>query len=364
MSPPFLTDVQELKSGLIIFRRSDVKHNNWYCRVKVPQTSKYKTVSLKTPHINEAKDKAFHHDADIRFRVTHQVPVFDKRFEEVAKEYSAFLERQADAGQITMNRQKIVHSYIIHHLTPYIGHSQITQITEDQWADYPHWRKQNSRRVTKPRKGHPVPKTKRAKESLARKQQEELAKRPEPARDGTIRQEMMTFRAIMNFAAKRGYIRKEQVPEGRLPTDKARREEFTATEYRKLHRDARRWIKESRTEKDRWYRIMAYNFMLIMTNTGMRTSEARNLKWRDIDSDRKNKEGRPFVAINVRGKDKYRMLVAAQNVATYLQRVRDISNATQADDFVFSTREGKQNNSLYASAIESLLKYAAGFGPS
>jgi hypothetical protein len=32
----FLVDTQELKTGLIIFRRADVKHRNWYCRVKLP----------------------------------------------------------------------------------------------------------------------------------------------------------------------------------------------------------------------------------------------------------------------------------------------------------------------------------------
>ena len=36
----FLTDTQELKPGLIIFRRGDVKHRNWYCRVKLPHTTR------------------------------------------------------------------------------------------------------------------------------------------------------------------------------------------------------------------------------------------------------------------------------------------------------------------------------------
>ena len=86
----FLVDVQELKTGLIIFRRADVKHRNWYCRVKVPRENRYKTISLKTSDINEARDKAFDHDADIRFRVKHDVPIFEKSFAEVATEYSEF----------------------------------------------------------------------------------------------------------------------------------------------------------------------------------------------------------------------------------------------------------------------------------
>lgn len=30
----FIIDKEELKPGLILFQRTDVKHRNWYCRVK------------------------------------------------------------------------------------------------------------------------------------------------------------------------------------------------------------------------------------------------------------------------------------------------------------------------------------------
>jgi len=59
MQQPFLTDVQNLKPGLIIFRRGDVQHRNWYGRVKVPKSRLYKTVSLKTPDINLAKEMTY-----------------------------------------------------------------------------------------------------------------------------------------------------------------------------------------------------------------------------------------------------------------------------------------------------------------
>jgi len=49
---------------------------------------------------------------------------------------------------------------------------------------------------------------------------------------------------------------------------------------------------------------MAYNFMLVMANTGMRTMEARNLRWRDIDV-RKDQHERVFVCMSVRGKGKF-----------------------------------------------------------
>lgn len=321
----FLVDIQQLKSGLIIFRRTDVQHRNWYCRIRVPKEDRYKTISLKTSDINEAREKAFDHDADIRFRVRHEVPVFEKSFADVAKEYSEFHKSVAQSGQITMRRWQTVDGHIRLHLIPYLGTAQIAQIGEDKWKAYPLWRSQNGK----------------SKDGTA-------------AKGGTVRQEMMTYRAIMNFAADKQYIRERQVPKGQLPSDKVRREDFTPQEYRHLHTFARQWIKSAKSKSSSWYRNMAYNFMLVMTNTGMRPGEARSLRWRDIDH-RTDKQSRPFVCINVQGKGKFRELVAANSVGDYLERIKVLSKATKPDDFVFTTPAGVSSSSLYASVIESLL---------
>src|SRR6202034_1989810 len=76
----FLTDVQPLKTGLVIFRRTDVKHRNWYCRIKLPNADRYKTVSLKTGDLHAARDKAFEQDAEVRVQLKHDIPVFNKLF--------------------------------------------------------------------------------------------------------------------------------------------------------------------------------------------------------------------------------------------------------------------------------------------
>ena len=55
----FVTDKTELKPGLIIFRRGDVDHRMWYCRMKMPKADRYKTVSLKTTDIDVARDRVY-----------------------------------------------------------------------------------------------------------------------------------------------------------------------------------------------------------------------------------------------------------------------------------------------------------------
>jgi integrase len=92
-----------------------------------------------------------------------------------------------------------------------------------------------------------------------------------------------------------------------------------------------------------------------MCNTGMRPTEAKNLLWRDV-AITEDGQGRKFVVLRVRGKDKFRQLVAASNVADYLERVRALSKATKPDDFVFTTAKGKRAGLLYRSLIENLLR--------
>jgi integrase len=347
----FLTDLQELKPGLVLFRRTDVKHHNWYCRIRLPNAERYKTISLKTPHLNEARDKAFDEDAEVRFRLKHEIPVFDRTFGQVAEEFSAFQKERSEAGEISFHRWRVMHSHIKTQLNPYVGTVQVTQLGADRWKTYPAWRQKTG----KGRSGGRV--------SV-----------------GTIRDEMNTFRSILNFAASKNYLRDSQVPEGKLPLDKTRREEFTPPEYRKLHSFARSWIKDARNDLGTWYRTMAYNFILVMTNTGMRPSEAKNLRWRDVAT-QTDRQGRRFVRIDVRGKGKFRTLVAPESVATYLDRIRETAGQmatkraaaqkaappptpapisprqsfTEPDDFVFITDEGKRARTLYYSLIERLL---------
>jgi integrase len=362
----FLIDVQQLKTGLIIFRRKDVKHRKWYCRVKIPKEDRYKTISLKTSDMEEARDKAIDHAASVRARIENQLPVFEKSFAQVAIEYLECQKVAALAGQITLDRWKTIAAQTHKHLIPYFGDDQITRIPKVKWERYALWRKTD---------GGNLPPRKRNRKAVVLQQQQEAEKPPKrsPAKDGTIRHELMTGFAIMNYAVSRNYIRESQVPKIELPSGKARREAFTAVEYRHLHTFARtKWVKAGVNQSRIWYRNMVYNFILVMANTGMRPPEGKNLRWRDIDV-RSDKQGRTVVVLNVRGKGKFRELVAPGTVAEYIERIRALFVEAQEwrepktpkkdlgpkpDDFVFTTFEGNSAKTLYAFPLEDLLTKA------
>ncbi len=385
----FLLDAEELKSGLILFRRADVKHQNWYCRVKLPKTDRYKVVSLKTADKGAAREKAFDYDADMRFRIKHDVPIFNRPFAQVAEDYLKTQQERAETGGITGVRAKNIES-AIRTLNLYVGSHQIHLIGQDKWNGFPVWRRRQARRA-KPEK----PSKLKLRKNIAPPQPE-----PEPVEevknwrvsDWTIRAEMTVFRSIMAYAASRRLIPESHVFKGKLHTADERREEFTREEYRALHTKGRAWKRKARTTASKWYREMVYDFVLVMCNTGMRPPEAKNLRWRDVTitairKETKGKENRnaeiglgpndlkkidatlkaqkagdtniaeerKIVILNVQGKDKFRRLVAPSNVAEYLERIRAIAKATGPDDYVFSTIKGKQAQSLYASLVKDLL---------
>lgn len=321
----FITDKEKLKSGLIIFRRGDVAHSNFYCRIKLPKEDRYKTIALGTADRQSAHDQAFDLDADIRFRIKHDVPVFNRPFRQVAEEYIAVQQRRAKLGEVAADSVKNVANRCRRVLDDYVGNTQIHLIGQDRWSNYPTWRRENGKGRT------------RAIVS-----------------DATIGVEMGAFNAVMSFAISKRYVPASHRFEGRPKLKTMRRDEFTTEEYRKLHSFGRKWIKAATSPQGVWYRTICYNFMLIMCNTGMRPPEARNLRWRDIMA-AKDRDGREIVVLSVQGKGKSRRLVAPKSVGDYLDRVRELSKATKPDDPVFTIINGKPAKYLYSDTVQDLL---------
>ena len=175
--------------------------------------------------------------------------------------------------------------------------------------------------------------------------------------DATIRFELSIFGAVMNFAIKKRYVPASQRFDERPKLKTMRRDEFTLEEYRRLHTIGRKWIASADRPSSIWYRTVTYNMILIACNTGMRPSEMKNLRWRDI-SPAKDREGREIVVLFVQGKGKSRKLVAPKSVGDYLERIRAISKATEPQDRVFTVTTGEPAKTLYKLLIADLLKEA------
>jgi integrase len=330
----FVTDKSELKPGLVLFRRSAVDHRMWYCRMKIPKADRYKTISLKTTDINV--------DADIRFRLEHDVPVFNHPFREVEREYLLTQEARANRGETSAARPKKIRAIIEGALDKYVGSTQVHLIGDESWSGYPAWRREDgagrNRRngvrevndeMAQTFADQEAERRTKTQDSLGIRVLKPIEVKPSEERtvpfisDSIIRFEMSIFGAVMNFAIKKRYVPASQCFDERPKLKSMRRDEFTLEEYRKLHTVGRRWIAEADKPASVWYRTVTCNMILVACNTGMRPSEMKNLRWRDIMS-AKDREGREIVVLFVQGKGKSRKLVAPQERqrAILFQRTR------------------------------------------
>lgn len=324
----FVVDKEVLNKGLIIFRRGDVQHREFYCRIRVQGERRYKTIALQTDDITTARTKAYDAQVEIRYAVKNDMPVFNRSFREVAEEYLKLMERRQTVGEVSLHRYKNLQSRLNGVLNDYVGAKQVHNIKQEEWQEYPSWRRANGKGRIRAR-----------------------------ISDSTIGAEMTVFSAVMNYAIQKRYVPASHRFEGKPKLKGSRRDEFTAEEYRKLHSVGRAWMKKATTPQGEWYRAMCYNFILIMCNTGMRPVEAKNLRWRDV-MQAQDRDKRDIVVLFVQGKDKSRKLVAPASVGDYLERVRKLSKATKPDDFVFTIINGKQAKFLYCDTVEALLDEA------
>src|SRR6202000_3263092 len=261
-------------------------------------------------------------------------------------------------------------------LDRYVGSTQVHLIGDELWGGYPAWRRVNGAGRNK-RNGvreisdemaqgfgdHEAERRTEVQTPLGIRVLKPIEVKPSDERtvpfisDSTIRFEMSIFGAVMNYAIKKRYVPASQRFDERPKLKTMRRDEFTLEEYRKLHTVGRKWIGEADKPSSIWYRTVTYNMILIACNNGMTSRELKQLPWRDI-MPAKDREGREIVVLFVQGKGKSRKLVAPKSVGDYLERIRSISKATELQDRVFTTVNGKPAKSLYTSLIADLLNEA------
>ena len=366
----FVTDKEELRPGLIIFRRGDVKHRNWYCRVKLPKADRYKTAALNTCDVMLARQRAQDLDTELRLRIAYDVPVFPLSFREAARRYLLTQEARSRQGQISRGRATNLRSVIERVLNRYIGSTHIHRI-EELWGGYPAWRRATgigrNRRNGVRGLSEESPQTFTAGEATFRhsagfRDDDRIKGKPEArmipiVSDATIRYEISILRAVMNHAYKQGYLSARPEFPVHPKLKNLRRDAFTEEECQELYVAGSDWIAAAKTPSRQWSRTITLCMIQVACDTGMRPTEMKNLRWQDLML-AKDRHGRDLIVLSVRGKGRMRKLVAPMSVADCLEQVRKRSKATEPSDRVFTDPMGQPATSLYSSLVADLLKKA------
>ncbi|MAF94857.1 MAG: hypothetical protein CMM60_03785 [Rhodospirillaceae bacterium] len=170
----------------------------------------------------------------------------------------------------------------------------------------------------------------------------------------TINTHNVVFRAVFDFAAKKKYVNRSEIPVFTVKNKgipSKRRPDFSRDEYRHLYRYMRKWAGR---EKGNWItkykRKLMREYVLFVANTGMRPgTEPMNLTWNCIEEDWLAPNGKTYIRIWVnKGKRGERRVIARRNIKRSLGRLREVTRRTEPDDKVFCMPDGSEPKDMSA----------------
>ncbi len=230
-----------LRYGLHLFRRETTI---WQVYIKLNDEKPVRK-SLKTDDQAEATQLAWKAYTDATERQIKGQPLRRVTFKRLVDDYLLSMGRKP-ARQYHKDTIK-------RHFAPYFSTHVLdfSQVSDSDIVDYMQWRRQKS------------------------------VDQGRTLTDKTLNRENIVLRQIIKHAVKRGYFSKDQAPViESLKEQPNRRPNFTREDYKTLWQTARKRIAETAKTDLKEQRRLLYDFIIFMANTGIRPSEAKQLRWR------------------------------------------------------------------------------------
>lgn len=301
---------------LNIYQR--VENGPYHVRMKLSSGEWYRTTTGERD-LESAREKSLELYYETKVRKQQNLPPLSKSCSSVARYTIAKMKSEVDVGRgkvIYKDYINVIEKYFI----PFFGKHSISNITPELLDRFEEWRV------------------------------EVMKKEPSSS---TLNTHNSAFNRIFSIAKDHGWVVKSQIPLLKNQGKKSEtRPTFSFQEYRLLHRRLREWCKTGRTEKTRWKRELLRDYVLVLSNTGIRHgTEMMNLKWKHVTWFENEKKER-FIQFTVNGKTGSRQLIGRHSVVTPLKRIQsrfdDLRKMTfdellhkNVDQYVFRLRGGE-----------------------
>ena len=315
-----MSELQFREGNVVLYIRE--RSNKYQARIKL-ENNKWKRVSTGESNLKKASLIACEKYDELKFKIKNKIVLDTRRFKDVAQLAISEMEKELESGygkKSFVDYIQALNNYFI----PYFNNTHINTIEYKKLKGFDLWRTDKVGRVLK---------------------------------HSTLNNHNSALKRVFKVAADRGWIHTVQIPEIKNNGEKGkRRPYFTQEEYVKLYRYMRTWSKETSREKSLEMRELLKDYVLILTNTGMRPgTETYNLQWKHIEEfEQKNMK---FIRFWVSGKTGKRELIARHNIRRYLERIKSRFPECKPDDYVFRLRSGQRTNSISAT-FEQCLKSA------
>ena len=319
-------DSRTFRDGQIyLYRRQDYKKQIWFCRIKVPNTKGYVFKSTQT-----SDEHAAYKFADDLFnqslvQVMNGEQLGSKRVSFAINEYITRLNNSTASKKYSTT----LRIQFLERILPLFNKTLIKDVKTATLMDIYDAMQINARG------GQLSP--------------------------NTIQRYSTDLKQFFAWCVERGYLQK--IPTfPKIQTNDNRRPHFNNSDYSKLTRFMREFVKYNNPNIVR-DRTILINYVLILSNTGIRVGEARNLKWRDVHKIKGEDPNKMEMALFVQGKTGKREVVSRTNeIETYLKRIHEIRRTElgknpDLDEHIFCNRDGSPINS-FKTSFGQLIKSA------
>jgi len=255
---------------ITLYRRTDINDSSWFFCVYLREEKRQYRVSLKTTDRQQAKRKAEDVLIELLGRIRGGEKILSPSLGDVLRLYREEQTRLVDAGQIakkTVTLQSYRINLGIEFLTTLYPAGKSTKITVIDGAvfnGYLAWRRE-----------------KRASKGSGL-----------TIRLDVVRDELLSIRKVFHFAHEKKLCSEHSVPTWNFKVEKEgpKRRRVTKDDYSAFINCIKSWRAKAESTKELYHRQMLFHFVLLVSNTGLRTGELLGLKNRDVEIREQAKE--------------------------------------------------------------------------
>ncbi len=307
-----------------IFLRNGIFQINYYLG-----DGSYKTQSLKTSVLSEARQRARLLLAKYEYRLSEGLPVHSRSLGTVLDEYLAEREKGLrdekgrpihGPGGIKTHHDLWRHiQRVTRYFREFAGSLSIERIGDAELARYLAWRQELYTRVRAERDPKAAPRY------IAEK---------------TLLWEITLFKTVLRWAHKQGYRGMAPLPtQSCRMTQKIARPPFTDDHFKRLREGLKAWVERSRGTRSEYTALMLRDYVMILAGSGLRIGELNRLTWGAVERFT-DKKGRRNVKLAIIGKTGRRTVIPRRTVVRYFNRVLKRSGPVAATDPVFRMPDG------------------------
>jgi hypothetical protein len=240
-----------------LYRRADLLKSSWFFRIYLKDEGRHFRKSLKTDDVRLARELATKEIIQILAKVESGQRILAVSVADLKRRFSLHQQAQVDQGQLSKNTLDN-HGTRLNHGISFLQHcgknlqTRVSSLDGELWNGYLEWRFADAR------------------------------SRGKTIRRDVVRDELLTIRKMFIYANKEKLCTQRVIPKWSFHVEKEgpKRRRMTQRNYLDFLGCIQKFIKEAKTPRELYNRLLLRHFVLVVSNSGMRSGELFGLKTR------------------------------------------------------------------------------------